>query len=152
VKEQNGIKLPVSSDDALNYLFYIVDVYELFDVALGLYDFELVMLVAQKSQKVWLIRTNYISYFLQYFIIQDPKEYIPMLNELRKLDPIYQKYTIDKHLKKYESALKHLKDCGPDHHDECMKFIANQKLHASALKIFNQLHPLYQVFKIYTKH
>jgi elongator complex protein 1 len=54
VKEQNGVKLAVSSDEALNYLFYIVDVYELFDVALGLYDFQLVMLVAQKSQKVWL--------------------------------------------------------------------------------------------------
>jgi elongator complex protein 1 len=53
VKEQNGIKLSVSSDEALNYLFYIVDVYELFDVALGLYDFQLVMLVAQKSQKVY---------------------------------------------------------------------------------------------------
>jgi elongator complex protein 1 len=52
VKEQNGVKLAVSSDEALNYLFYIVDVYELFDVALGLYDFQLVMLVAQKSQKV----------------------------------------------------------------------------------------------------
>jgi len=52
VAEQKGSKLAVSSDEALNYLFYIVDVYELFDVALGLYDFELVMLVAQKSQKV----------------------------------------------------------------------------------------------------
>lgn len=50
--EQQGRKLAVSSDEALNYLFYIVDVYELFDVALGLYDFDLVMMVAAKSQKV----------------------------------------------------------------------------------------------------
>jgi elongator complex protein 1 len=50
--EQQGQKPTVSSDEALNYLFYIVDVYELFDVALGLYDFDLVMMVAAKSQKV----------------------------------------------------------------------------------------------------
>ncbi|XP_059486285.1 putative elongator complex protein 1 [Neocloeon triangulifer] len=125
MEEQSGKKLPVSSDEALNYLFYIVDVYELFDVALGLYDFELVMLVAQKSQK-------------------DPKEYIPFLNELRKLEPAYRKFTIDKHLKKYEAALTHLKDCGPEHDDECRKFILDHKLHSAALKTFNTSHRLYQ--------
>lgn len=31
---------------------FLVDVNELFDVALGLYDFELVLMVAEKSQKV----------------------------------------------------------------------------------------------------
>lgn len=68
-----------------------------------------------------------------------------MLNELRKLEPTYQKFTIDKHLKKYESALKHLKDCGPEHEEECLKFVSDQKLHAAALKIFPPAHPLYQV-------
>lgn len=68
-----------------------------------------------------------------------------MLNDLRKLEPTYQKFTIDKHLKKYESALKHLKDCGAEHYDECLKFVADQKLHSAALKIFLPSHPLYQV-------
>jgi elongator complex protein 1 len=77
--------------------------------------------------------------------LKDPKEYIPMLNELRKLEPTYQKFTIDKHLKKYESALKHLKDCGAEHYEECLKFVADQKLHSAALKIFPPAHPLYQV-------
>ncbi len=31
---------------------YIVDVNELFDFALGTYDFEMVLMVAEKSQKV----------------------------------------------------------------------------------------------------
>jgi len=79
--------------------------------------------------------------------LQDPKEYIPFLNDLRKLEPTYQKFTIDKHLKKFESALKHLNECGPEHHEECMKFIADQKLHSAALKIFPQSHPLYQVIE-----
>jgi elongator complex protein 1 len=68
-----------------------------------------------------------------------------MLNELRKLEPTYQKFTIDKHLKKYESALKHLKDCGSEHYEECLKFVADQKLHSAALKIFPPSHALYQV-------
>ena len=34
---------------------FLVDVNELFDVALGLYDFELVLMVAEKSQKVKLL-------------------------------------------------------------------------------------------------
>ncbi|XP_065333711.1 elongator complex protein 1 [Cloeon dipterum] len=125
VEEERGKKLPVSSDEALNYLFYIVDVYELFDVALGLYDFELVMLVAQKSQK-------------------DPKEYIPFLNELRRLEPNYQKFTIDKHLKKFESALNHIKECGPEHYNECKKFISEHKLYSAALKVFPPSHYLYK--------
>ena len=39
-------------DAALKYLILLVDVNELFDVALGTYDFQLVLMVAEKSQKV----------------------------------------------------------------------------------------------------
>ena len=38
-------------DDALRFLTYMVDVNALFDVALGTYDFVLVIMVAEKSQK-----------------------------------------------------------------------------------------------------
>ena len=55
----------VRADEALNYLLLLVNVNSLFDVALGLYDFDLVLFVAEKSQK-------------------DPKEYLPFLNELKK--------------------------------------------------------------------
>lgn len=43
-----------SADEALRYLLYLVDVNELFNVALGTYDFDLVLMVADKSQKVKL--------------------------------------------------------------------------------------------------
>lgn len=39
-------------DEGLRHLLYIVDVNELFDVALGTYDFDIVLMVAEKSQKV----------------------------------------------------------------------------------------------------
>jgi elongator complex protein 1 len=43
---------PAVADDALDFLLLLVDVNALFDVALGLYDFDLVLFVAEKSQKV----------------------------------------------------------------------------------------------------
>lgn len=44
--------------------------------------------------------------------LQDPKEYLPFLNMLKSLEPNYQRYTIDKHLKRYRKALLHLSKCG----------------------------------------
>lgn len=40
------------ADDAIKYLIFLADPNELFDFALGVYDLELVILVAQNSQKV----------------------------------------------------------------------------------------------------
>ena len=42
----------VTAEEALKYSLFLVDVNELFDVALGTYDFSLVLMVAEKSQKV----------------------------------------------------------------------------------------------------
>ena len=42
----------ISPQEALKYLLFLVDVNEMFDVALGTYDFDLVLMVAEKSQKV----------------------------------------------------------------------------------------------------
>ena len=40
------------AEDAVEYLGFLTDLDRLYDVALGLYDFALVLLVAQRSQKV----------------------------------------------------------------------------------------------------
>ena len=40
------------AEDALKFLLFLVDVNKMYDVALGMYDFQLVLLVAEKSQKV----------------------------------------------------------------------------------------------------
>lgn len=42
----------MSAEEALKYLLFLVDVNEMYDVALGTYDFDLVLMVAEKSQKV----------------------------------------------------------------------------------------------------
>ena len=44
----NGITV----DDALKHSMLLVDVNQLYDVALGMYDFDLVLMIAEKSQKV----------------------------------------------------------------------------------------------------
>lgn len=43
---------------------------------------------------------------------QDPKEYLLFLNEVKQLETNYQKYTIDRHLKRYPKALTHICKCG----------------------------------------
>lgn len=45
-------------------------------------------------------------------IPQDPREYLPFLRELRALQPAYQHFRIDDHLKRYPSALKNLSLAG----------------------------------------
>ena len=47
-------KVVVTSEEALKYILFLVDVDRLYDVALGMYDFQLVLMVAEKSQKVSL--------------------------------------------------------------------------------------------------
>lgn len=83
----------LTAEDALKYTLFLVDVNQLYDVALGMYDFSLVLLVAEKSQK-------------------DPKEYLPFLNELRKLPLHYQRYRIDRYLRRFDKALQHISKCG----------------------------------------
>lgn len=39
-------------EDAVRYVIFLVDADKLFDIALGMYDFTLVLLIAQHSQKV----------------------------------------------------------------------------------------------------
>ncbi|NWY69229.1 ELP1 protein, partial [Erithacus rubecula] len=107
----------VSAEEALNYLLFLVDVNELYDYSLGTYDFDLVVMVAEKSQK-------------------DPKEYLPFLNALRKMETNYQRYTIDKHLKRYTKALGHLSKCGPEHFSEFLNLVKDQNLYSEALKLY----------------
>ncbi|KAG0331419.1 hypothetical protein BG004_001669 [Podila humilis] len=105
------------AEDALKFTIFLADVDRLFDVALGMYDFGLVLMVAQWSQK-------------------DPREYLPFLNELRTLEKHYQRFKIDDHLKKYQSALKNLSQAGEKYFQECVGYIKQHNLFKFALKVF----------------
>ncbi|GFO49807.1 elongator complex protein 1, partial [Plakobranchus ocellatus] len=114
-----------SAEAALSYLLFLVDVSTLYDVALGTYNFDLVMMVAQKSQK-------------------DPKEYIPFLNQLRRLEENYRYYSIDKHLKKYSKALEHISKCGDEHFEECISLVSEHKLYGQALLLYKPQSPQFK--------
>ncbi|KAG0411515.1 hypothetical protein HPB47_011369 [Ixodes persulcatus] len=115
VAEERG----TTSDQALKYILYLVDTNDLFNVALGTYDFDLVLMVAEKSQK-------------------DPKEYVPFLKELNKLELNYRRFKIDLHLGRHEKALKNISLCGKceSHFEECLNLIKSQRLFTSALYLF----------------
>jgi elongator complex protein 1 len=40
------------AEDAVKYIIFLSDADKLFDLALGMYDFPLVLMIAQQSQKV----------------------------------------------------------------------------------------------------
>lgn len=125
LQESNSSKLPVGSDEALRYLLYMVDVNNLFDVALGMYDFDLVLLIANKSQK-------------------DPKEYVPMLDEFNKMEENYKRFNINKHLKRFDRAVESLALCGPSKHNELKSFVKYHSLYREALAYFS---PSDDIFK-----
>ncbi|KAF8925154.1 hypothetical protein BGZ58_001096 [Dissophora ornata] len=105
------------AEDALKFTIFLADVDRLFDVALGMYDFALVLMVAQWSQK-------------------DPREYLPFLNELRTLEKYYQRFKIDDHLKKYQGALQNLSQAGEKYFADCVAYIKQHNLFKFALKVF----------------
>uniref|UniRef100_A0A182PF30 Elongator complex protein 1 n=1 Tax=Anopheles epiroticus TaxID=199890 RepID=A0A182PF30_9DIPT len=117
--KQGQQESPEAAEEALRYLLYLVEVNALYDVALGMYDFGLVLFVATKSQK-------------------DPKEYLPFLNELKRLDEHYRKYRIDCHLKRYDRALEHIAryETEEDRFEEALELITAHQLYTVALRCY----------------
>uniref|UniRef100_H3D601 Elongator complex protein 1 n=1 Tax=Tetraodon nigroviridis TaxID=99883 RepID=H3D601_TETNG len=124
----------VGAEEALKYLLFLVNVNDLYEHSLGTYDFDLVLMVAEKSQK-------------------DPKEYLPFLNMLKSLEQNYQRYTIDRHLKRYRKALQHLSKCGDEHFPEALQLVREQKLYAEALRLYTADSPHYKALSCaYAEH
>ncbi|TIB42928.1 hypothetical protein E3P86_00144 [Wallemia ichthyophaga] len=76
-------------EEGVKYIIFLVDSRTLFDCALGMYDFELVLMVAQHSQR-------------------DPKEYLPFLRHLQGMGEAEQRFHIDDHLGRHVRALGHV--------------------------------------------
>ncbi|KAH9846478.1 IkappaB kinase complex IKAP component [Lenzites betulinus] len=117
-------------EDAVKYIIFLVDADKLFDTALGMYDFSLVLMVAQHAQK-------------------DPREYLPFLRELRALDPHYQRFRIDDHLMRHEKALSHLSEAGLERFDEAMAYVEKHQLYSHALSIWRDADQYKAVLNIY---
>lgn len=105
-----------TASKALDYVVFLVDVDRLYDVALGLYDFDLVLMVAQKSQK-------------------DPKEYLPFIAKLQAMDKHTQRFTIDSLLGRWDSALENLAAGGEEKVDDAIELMQKHNLYQTAIRV-----------------
>ncbi len=102
-------------DAAIEHICFLADVNRLFDNALGLYNLELALLVAQQSQK-------------------DPKEYLPFLRNLQGMSVLRRQYSIDNHLGRFKKALSHL--CNLGAFDEVKIYTIQHELYPEALNFY----------------
>ncbi|XP_014253046.1 elongator complex protein 1 isoform X2 [Cimex lectularius] len=113
-----GKAIELANDpSSLQHLLFLVDVESLYKEALGTYNLNAALKIAEKSQ-------------------MDPKEYVPYLNSLKDLEINYMKYTIDRTLKRPKSALNHISKCGEEKMDECYILIKEYNLYSQALELF----------------
>lgn len=116
----SSIKDKEEKDSNVTYLCFLQDVNLVYKVALSLYDVQLALLVAQKSQ-------------------MDPREYLPFLQELHDNEPIRRRYMIDDYLKNYQKALNHLVALeGNDKEvsDELIHYVEAHELYEHGLSLY----------------
>lgn len=101
-------------EQAVEHICFLADVNQLYDTALGLYDLDVTLLVAQQSQK-------------------DPREYLPYLQNLNDQEPLRQRFAIDNDLKRYTKALSHLHSLGV--FEEVKIYAAKHELFAAAIEL-----------------
>lgn len=105
---------------AIDHICFLADVNQLYDTALGLYDLDVTLLIAQQSQK-------------------DPREYLPYLQRLHDLPPLRRQFAIDNDLKRYEKALMNLHAL--DSFDELKQYMAKHELYNTSIEIYRYDQP-----------
>ncbi|QIW97385.1 hypothetical protein AMS68_002903 [Peltaster fructicola] len=101
-------------EHAVEHVCFLADVNQLYDTALGLYELEVTLLVAQQSQK-------------------DPREYLPYLQGLQTMESKRQHFTIDNDLKRYGSN-DHLH--AMDAFDELTSYMKRHELYSTAIELY----------------
>ncbi|VEU21829.1 DEKNAAC102885 [Brettanomyces naardenensis] len=109
------------TEKCVQHLCFLLDVNKLYDVALGIYNIPLALVIAQQSQK-------------------DPKEYLPFLQELHVQKDNRKRFMVDTYLKKYEKALDSLRRIDVEEEEnienEILTYIVNHQLYKHALQIY----------------
>lgn len=123
---------PKLAEKAIEHICFLVDVNRLYDNALGLYNLEVALLVAQQSQR-------------------DPREYLPFIQHLHSLPPLRRNFEIDDHLSRREKALVHLKDL--DSFDELCNYTVKHNLFHPALQLYRYDAPRLEILTaLYASH
>lgn len=103
------------ADQAVEHICFLSDVNKLYDNALGLYNLDLALLVAQQSQK-------------------DPREYLPFMQNLQQMSELRRRYSIDDYLKRNTKALQHLHDL--DAFQELCDYTVKHTLYKASLSLY----------------
>jgi elongator complex protein 1 len=103
------------ADKAIEHICFLADVNKLYDNALGLYNLDLALLVAQQSQK-------------------DPREYLPFMQNLQQMTELRRRFSIDDHLGRLSKALSHLHAL--DAFAELQTYTQKHSLYQSALSLY----------------
>ena len=103
------------AEKAVEHICFLVDVNRLYEHALGLYNLDLTLLVAQQAQK-------------------DPREYVPFVQSLHEMPELRRRFTIDDHLGRREKALMHLKELNS--FDELQKYMVKHSLYQTGLAAY----------------
>ncbi|GAM82828.1 hypothetical protein ANO11243_008140 [Dothideomycetidae sp. 11243] len=106
---------PSRVDQAVEHICFLADVNRLYDAALGIYELDVALLVAQQSQK-------------------DPREYLPYLQSLQTLSDLRRRFTIDNDLKRHHKALGHLHAL--DAFDELKSYTEKHELYAESMELY----------------
>jgi len=106
---------PQKAESATEHICFLADSNRLYDAALGLYDLELTLLVAQQTQK-------------------DPREYLPFLQKLQDMATLRRQYFIDDYLGRSSNAIRHLYDL--DAFDEVESYVVTHTMYSQALEMY----------------
>ena len=102
-------------DAMIEHICFLADPNRLYDNALGLYDLELTLLIAQQSQK-------------------DPREYLPFLQNLQKMSQLRRQHSIDDALRRHAKALNHL--CEMAAFEEVKTYMVKHSLYLQTLEYY----------------
>ncbi|GAB7355004.1 hypothetical protein MBLNU459_g5613t2 [Dothideomycetes sp. NU459] len=120
---------PQLAERAVEHICFLADVNKLYEHALGLYNLDVALLVAQQSQK-------------------DPREYLPYVQGLGEMSQLRRQFTIDHDLKKNAKALTHL--FALDEFDELKAYMSKHELHKETIHLYRyQAQKLKELMKIY---
>ncbi|KAH0543824.1 hypothetical protein FGG08_001863 [Glutinoglossum americanum] len=121
-----------ATEKSVEHICFLADVNQLYSHALGLYDLDLALLVAQQSQ-------------------MDPREYLPFLQKLQELPQGRRKFSIDNHLSRFPKALRHLHELGVI--EEIRVYTVKNQLYKNALELYRyQSERLNEIMRLYAEY
>ncbi|KAI4149351.1 MAG: hypothetical protein LQ340_004684 [Diploschistes diacapsis] len=107
-------------EKVVEHICFLADVNRLFDAALGLYDLELTLQIAQQSQR-------------------DPREYVPFLQKLKDQAPLRRQVDIDNFLGRFDKALTHLQEL--DDFEAFKAHMVKHSLYEEAIALYRYQEP-----------